>query len=181
MSRNRDADILARRLERAAEVIPSVLNHLNEQRSQIALAGHSSGGRQRGTHADPVGQTIAKISTIDLHETEILDALASIKVGANILEQACASALRTRAARPERPTDDEPLCRGGDAATWGDRTCGELVLWNLTGNGHVSYDRDGLCARHRHACNTWNQRADDSNSRRKRRHNGQSAQVLASE
>lgn len=179
--RNRDADILQRRLDRAADVIEAVYDHLDEQRAIATYAGSGDGTRQRGTHADPTLQAVAKLDALDGRRREITDALASINVGVNLLEKACADALRSRASRadqtdPERSSDGEPKCEGGDPSTWGDPGCGQLVYWELGDSGHVSYDRDGLCARHRLACDEWRHSVnDESNARRKRRHNSTEA------
>lgn len=178
--RNRDADNLSTRLDRAADVIPSVEDHLNEQRALVGgITSRSDGGRQRGTHSDPTGSALAKLADLDIKRQAIVDALGSINVGVRLLEEACADALRTRARPAERsePSAGEPTCAGGDPSTWGDPTCGELVNWTLGDNGHVSHDRDKLCLRHRQAFDEWTRmdaderrRAEESNARRARRH-----------
>lgn len=154
LRRNRDADALSFRLERAATRIPEVFAHLDEQRAMaMQSSGSGGGGRQPGTYSDPTAGMVAKLDAIELQRRTILDALASIGVGVNILDEACRDALGVRAqpaeqSAPAPAADAEPKCGGGDPSTWGDPTCGQIADWRITDSGHVSYNRDGLCPRH---------------------------------
>lgn len=112
----------------------------------------------------------------------IIDAIESINVGVNILDEACRDALGTRARPAERSApntaaSDEPKCDGGDESTWGDSQCGQIVNWAVSESGHVAYDPDGLCPRHLARRADWRQEqaelerlAEESNARRRRRY-----------
>lgn len=81
--RNRDADNLAHRLDRAATIIPDVLDHLAEQRELVQpLPGRGGGPGQSGTHSDPTGSAFGKLADLDLQREHILDALESLETNA---------------------------------------------------------------------------------------------------
>ena len=151
---HRATEILAGRLARAATTIPSILDHLDEQRGNITtLSAPTGGGGSKGDHSDPVLRTVMALDGVNIHRRAIADQVYCVNVAINLLEQACADALGYRAGRrkgerPEGAAVAEPLCGGGDPSTWGDPTCGELVESALRQYG-IWYHPSGLCVNHR--------------------------------
>ena len=140
--RNTDADILSRRLDRAAEVIPVVLRHIDEQLHQARIsASRPEGPQSRGSHSDPTGARVVAVANIDTKRTDIFDALASIRLGVKLLEESCARALGTIV----RPTEGEPICHQAG--------CSELVSSYTRDDGSIGYrlggQFGGLCDSHR--------------------------------
>lgn len=179
--RNRDADNLSFRLDKAADWIPEIRQHLDEQRWLAATSSGHGEGRQGGTHSDPTGRAVTTLDGIERYWDAVTRALLDVGEKVDALDDACRAALGVRAHRAERstteprPSDGEPKCQGGDEP-WGDDTCGALLHWDVV-DGHVSYEPSGLCPRHLIAFTEWRrnederrQRAEESNARRLRRH-----------
>jgi hypothetical protein len=140
---DRTADRLAKRLEHAADIIPTIRAHLNEQRghvSAIRAAGNDT-SRSRDTN-DPTGRLVLELDRIDYREGLIDDALASIRVGINLLDEACRDALGHRAPGTPGAASSEPIC-------W-EAGCTDIVESKQRNYG-VWYHPTGLCPRHRKA------------------------------
>ena len=161
--RDRTADTLSRRLDHAANIVPSVRDHLREQRVHISVLRAATGntGASAGSHSDPTGRVATELGLLDYAEGLIDDALASIRVGVNLLDTVCRDALGHRTAHtdagPEMPA--EPLCDGGDESTLGDVTCGQLTETQQRTYGPW-YHPSGLCDTHRKRKERWERRTN---------------------
>lgn len=139
---DRTTQRLAERLDRAAEIIPNVRTHLDEQRRHIAIiaaAAAGGTGRQPGTHADPTARAAHQLAHLHRLEGYIDDALASINVGINLLDEACRNALGHRAPEPVIPEASVCYIAGCDSY---------VETWTTTA-GRTVERTDGLCVRHR--------------------------------
>lgn len=139
---DRTARQLAERLDRASEIIPTIRDHLDEQRRHVAyLAAAGGGGRQPGTHADPTARTATELDRIHRLERYIDDMLGVVRTAINELDVACRDALGHRAPAPS----GDPVCHIADChdyvAHW-TRTDGTIVF-------RMSGEYAGLCSRHR--------------------------------
>lgn len=115
--RNQRAEQLANRLHRNATTIPNIQDHLNEQRAHITtIAATKTDGSHstKGDISDPTQRTALELDRIDNHQRAINDALASIEIGINLLDEACRAALghhtRTDSHEPR------PRCIGDNTA-----------------------------------------------------------------
>lgn len=147
---HRDTDNLARRLTRAATTIPSIIDHLNEQRANITtLSAPGNGGGSKGGHSDPVLRTLTQLDAIDYHRRAINDQLHCVRVAIDLLEASCREALG------HKPTitvnDTAPTCHHTG--------CDEMVSSYLRDDGTVGYrltgSIGGLCDSHR--AKAWRQ------------------------
>lgn len=151
-SRHTPTDRLARRLDRAAGIIPDVLAHLNELRANITtLTTPTNEHTSRSGHSDPTARTTLQLDAINLHQRAIDDQVHCVEVAINLLEEACRDGLGYRA---PRAANSEPLCGGGDPSTWGDPTCGDIVESAQRQYG-VWYHPSGLCPAHRKRKERW--------------------------
>jgi len=151
---HRDTDTLAQRLMSASRVIPSILDHLDEQRANITTLSSptSDGPGSKGGHSDPTLRTVTALEAINLHNRAINDQVHCVKVAVDLLDEACRDALGHRA--PKKAAQEEPLCDGGDPSSWGDVQCGDIVESRQMPS-HVWYHASGLCPRHRRRMERW--------------------------
>ena len=149
---DRRADLLSRRLEQAARIIPTIPAHLAEQRRLIHPIRGRGDGPGNGGHSDPTGRTVDELAELDRLEGHIDDGLAVINTAINQLERDCATAFGTR----HRPADDEPKCYIAG--------CDQIVDYNVLQDGTISYrmggELAGLCPTHRVAVWRANRKAD---------------------
>ena len=116
----RDIDLYIRRLQRAESVIPSVLDHLNEQAAVVTTlrAARYDDTRSGSSVPDPTSDTAGEYERLRLAEQAVFDGIYTIGIALKVLEQACREALSTRAT-VER-VGDEPVspefghCIGSD-------------------------------------------------------------------
>lgn len=166
MPPTRACDTAARRLDRAVTVIPGVLDHLDEQRSHIstlAAARADSTGGQRGTHADPPARVYLVIDQIDRKRGRITDAIQSIWIAIDNLDDACRDALGHRVTSDDLD-ESKPRCIG-------DGTAEGANCWNIPserrdpGGRHID---DGRC----HVCGPRidARKRAEADARRLRRH-----------
>ena len=157
---HRETDILARRLERAAQVIPTIFDHLNEQRANITTmsSGAGEGGGSKGDHSDPTLRTVSELDSINLHQRAIDDQVHCVHVAVNLLDEACRNALGKRAAY--EPSLVERICNRA--------TCNRHVSYRLGDDGGTTLD--DLCDVHRIEQNDLDRRANEANGRRARRY-----------
>lgn len=140
---DRNARTLADRLDRAATIIPTIRNHLNEQRRNLNhLRSTNHDGTRNHGPTDPTARYVIDLHRIDTLEGYIDDALASIRVGVNLLDEACHKALGHRTPTTA-PTD--PICHVAG--------CSDFVASYRLRDGTVRFrmsgDHAGLCPRHR--------------------------------
>lgn len=128
-ARHRQLDIYSHRLNRAADVVPEVLDHLDEQRAIIGPLDQGSeirGGS--GTHGDPVLRTVMALDGGEYHRRCIYDALQTLGVCIDMLDDACRKAIGYRAGQRsplEQAQDNaKPRCIGDGTPTGA--TC-----WNI--------------------------------------------------
>ena len=95
----RDIDLYIRRLQRAESVIPSVLDHLNEQAAVVTTlrAARYDDARSGSTVPDPTSDTAGEYERLRLAETDVLRAIFTVGLAINSLDEACRYALRARA------------------------------------------------------------------------------------
>lgn len=120
---DRTADILSRRLERAASILPEIREHIYEQRSHVRILGAPSTdqGRQVGTHSDPTARAVAELNHWDWLNDCIDIQLGVINKALDILDTHCRDILGRR-----QPDDDadKPRCIGDTTAEGAD-------CWNV--------------------------------------------------
>jgi hypothetical protein len=142
VNRDRTLDLLAHRLDRAANTVPDIYDHLDEQRSYapVLAAQDTSRPTVGGGISDPTGRTVVQLDEAGCRRRAIDDYVASIALGIDCLERECRQALGWRMA--QSPADsasdahlsDTPLCidcktkiptvrTGRDGATIDDRRC----------------------------------------------------------
>ena len=171
---HRDTDNLARRLERAAGIIPTIHDHLNEQRANMTvLSAPQGGGGSKGDHSDPTLRAVSALSAIEYHRRAIDDQVHCVRVAVNLLEEACRDALGHRAAKSA--SADHPRCTAGRIYIDGqgrerESTCDRLVSYRVADSGTIHLDPGGLCDEHRLHLEREAARADETNARRQRRH-----------
>jgi hypothetical protein len=117
-ARDRTLDNLAHRLDRAANTVPDIYDHLDEQRSYAPHLAAQDTSRPHGAGgiADPTLATVIHLDEAGRRRRAIDDYIASIELGVKLLEQECRHALAWRMA--QKPTDSEtdarlaltPLC-----------------------------------------------------------------------
>ncbi len=98
--RHRTLDNLAHRLDRAASIIPDVLDHLDEQRAQIsnlAAQDTSRGYSTASTISDPTQNTVQQLFRVNYRRDEIRDNIATLELAVRLLEQSARRALSFRA------------------------------------------------------------------------------------
>jgi hypothetical protein len=143
--RNPTAARLADRLYRAAGVIPSIEDHLGEQRSLVitlsASRTDSSGGSKSG-HSDPAARVTLELAEIDNHRTAIRDALATANIAINLLDEACRDALGHQARRDPKDTESKPRCIGDNTAAGA--TCWQIPAPRRDHGSNQTVD-DGRC------------------------------------
>ncbi len=99
-ARHRTLDNLAHRLDRAANIIPEVLDHLDEQRAQIsnlAAQDTSRGYSTASTISDPTQNTVQQLFRVNYRRDEIRDNIATLELAVRLLEQSMRRALSFRA------------------------------------------------------------------------------------
>jgi hypothetical protein len=124
MARNRDLDLLAHRLDRAANTVPDVMDHLDEQRANIAVIAAQDishgGGYSVGYSANPTLSAVTQLAAVEYRRQTIRDAIATMAVCVNMLEQECRQALAYRASAGDRDDidhlDGTPRCIGSTNA-----------------------------------------------------------------
>lgn len=119
-ARHRDLDNLSHRLDRAANLVPEIHEHLQEQRGHVSILAANTadaGPHGNGDHGDPVARIVLLLNEIDHRQRGIDDAVATLQVCVRMLEQECRSALsyRAPAAYAEYEPDDTPRCIGSSA------------------------------------------------------------------
>lgn len=108
--RHRLLDNLAARLDRAANMVPDILDHLDEQRAlvnPIAARDYSAGPTGRGGISDPTLRVTQQLDSIEYRRREISDGIDTLEVCVRMLEQAARRALAYRAGQTD--TDDAHL------------------------------------------------------------------------
>ena len=162
---DRTTDNLARRLERAAKIIPEIRQHIDEQRRLVphitAQATDSSGGSGGGTHSDPTGRTMMELDRLHRLAGNIDDAVTILGIGVNVLESACRMALGHRT---PLGAEDKPRCIG-------DNTPEGASCWNIPSPRRSAKSEtidDGRC----HTCGPRydTRKRLESDARRHRRH-----------
>jgi hypothetical protein len=104
-ARHRVLDNLSHRLDRAATIVPDVLDHLDEQRANtpvLAAQDTSRGYQSSGGISDPTLRTVTHLDQIEYKRQEIRDNIATLELAVRLLEQSCRRALSFRVA------DDQP-------------------------------------------------------------------------
>lgn len=153
--RDHQLDRYSFRLGKAADIVPEIRQHLAEQR-HFARFGHRSGGdggRQIGTHSDPTLRIMMAIADVNEREDYIDDAIATLKVAIDMLEQYCRSALGYRTPADERPDDErtkfeqdgEPICHVSNC----DQPVSSFPRTDNTLGYRMTGDYGGMCDAHR--------------------------------
>lgn len=149
--RHRALDTLSHRIDRAANIVPEVLDHLGEQRAAvIVLSAQTIDGSPpaRGSHADPTLRVALELDLLDYHRRAVDDAIATLNTCVNMLDDACRTALAARApsslddSTPPAERAPVPRCIGDD--TPAGATCEQIPVprTNLHTNSRVD---DGRC------------------------------------
>jgi hypothetical protein len=172
--RNSTAARLSDRLYRASTTIPSIQDHLGEQRALVGIisAATTDGSHgSKGDHSDPTARALVDLVKIEGKGQAITDALASINIGINLLDEACRDALGYQARR--EPADDEeakPRCIGDNTAAGA--ACWQIPAERRDHRTNQTID-DGRCL----DCGTRydERKARKAESERKRRLGGDAA------
>jgi hypothetical protein len=149
--RDRTLDTLSHRINRAATIVPQVLEHLNEQRALVvALAANdpSSGSHGSGDHADPTLRAAMQLKLLDDKRETIRDAVQTLAVCVDMLDKDCRTALGMRGADPV--IDATPQCTRDvqlPDETW--VRCSRHVEHFTRPDGSIAFREGGACAMHR--------------------------------
>jgi len=156
MARNtridRPTDIIARRAARAATIIPTIHDHLNEQRSNITALGAGTGNTATsGTHSDPTLRTAMALDAIDYHRRAINDQIYCLEVAMNALDEVCRNALGHQNARTVG--DDHPRCPASrihidSNGNERESACDRMASYRIADGGTIHVDPSGLCDEH---------------------------------
>ncbi len=151
-TRNRELDNLAHRLDRAANTIGDIWDHLDEQRANIThiAANDPSRPNSSGAVSDPTLHTVEQLAGVEYRRTEIRDHLATLELAVNLLEQSCRQALSFRVGAR---TDDQSHLQHTRTCV----DCGQIPTTRTDRNGGtiddgrcidcgVSYDRVRMAA-----------------------------------
>jgi hypothetical protein len=136
--RNRALDTLAHRLDSAANIVPTVLAHLDEQRAQISTLSAPASGTKGSDVSDPTWRTMQQLSRLDNRAGRITDAIATLSVAVNMLDNACRDALGTRG------HIEGPRCIGD--GTPDGATCTQIADTRTDPTSGATID-DGRCIR----------------------------------
>jgi hypothetical protein len=115
-SRHRLLDNLAARLDRAANMIPNTIDHLDEQRALVnplPAQDYTAGPTGRGGISDPTLRVAQQLDSIEYRRREIDDGINTLEVCVRMLEQAARRALAYRAGQSDDDTSHlahEPRC-----------------------------------------------------------------------
>jgi hypothetical protein len=168
-ARHRTLDNLAHRLDRAANIVPEVLDHLDEQRANVTpIQAQDTRGNIHiiGAVSNPTLATVQQLDSIEYRRREIHDHIATLELAVKLLEQACRRALAYRAGQSDSDDAhlaDEPRCI----------SCNQIPTLRTSRDG-LTID-DGRCLdcgqRHdRDEAERIAQRRIDADSRRARRY-----------
>lgn len=152
--RNRRLDGLSWRIDRAADIVPTVLQHISEQNALIGPL-KAAGGAQRGSvgvYSDPTLAAVLALSGGDQHRRTIDDAIATLEVCVNMLDQACRDALAYHATPAAVNVPNAvlvPQCIGEVEVQGQLVRCSRFVEDYIRGDGSVGYREGNLCAMHR--------------------------------
>lgn len=149
--RHRDLDTYSHRLNRAANVVPDVMRHLDEQRSTvIVLSASSASIGSNGTHGDPALRAMLQLDRIEHRRRGVLDMIATLGRCIDLLDEACRDALGVRGEDPV--LSDIPQCtRDADDLLPNGETqrCGRHVEHFYRADGTMAFREGGACAMHR--------------------------------
>jgi hypothetical protein len=115
-ARHRALDLLAHRLDRAANIVSEVLDHLDEQRANvpaISAQDTSRGTRTLSAISNPTLAAVQQLDSIEYRRREIHDHIATLELAVKLLEQACRRALAYRAGQSDNDWEQlagEPRC-----------------------------------------------------------------------
>jgi hypothetical protein len=115
-ARHRALDLLAHRLDRAANIVSEVLDHLDEQRANvpaISAQDTSRGTRTLSAISNPTLAAVQQLDSIEYRRREIDDGINTLEVCVRMLEQAARRALAYRAGQSDDDTSHlahEPRC-----------------------------------------------------------------------
>lgn len=103
MTHPRDLDTYAHRLHRAHGIVPSILDHLDEQRAllpALRAAAYDETRTSSAEHPDPVALIVAELDRLEHYRGDIYDAIATLGVCIDMLDRRCRDALGARASIP---------------------------------------------------------------------------------
>jgi hypothetical protein len=146
----RALDTLSRRLERAANAMPAVVEHLIEQRASISILNAHPTDSSAAHGSDISNPTLALVTRYDefsRQQTAIVDGIITAWVCVDMLDTECRNALGMRAPSTETvPTPDEPDYRPAPRCI-GDNTADGAVCWNIPSPRRIDGTEidDGRC------------------------------------
>jgi hypothetical protein len=156
--RNRRLDGLSWRIDRAADIVPTVLQHVAEQNALIGTCSAPGSTERRGVggYSDPTLRTVLALDHGDQYRRAIDDAIATLEVCVNMLDEACRTALGYRAQGNAKVDDapalpESPRCTRDVTVDGVTRRCDDEVEWWRRADGTIGYLSTGICARHRQA------------------------------
>lgn len=156
-------DRAAHRLERAAEIIPELFDHLDKQRHNVTALRSPGDGPRGSGHADPTAITALVLDGVERRRCRITDAVDMVHRAIDELDDACRDALGHRVTADDLD-EARPRCIG-DGGPEG-ATCWNIPSDRRTASGQTI--DDGRC----HVCGPRHdaRKAEASNARRARRY-----------
>lgn len=148
--RNQTLDALAHRIDRAADIVPDVLAGLDEQRTHINALRAAVGGTGSSDVSDPTLRTVIALDGIEYKRQAIKDAIATLGVCVDMLDNVCRDALgRSLPEELDAPRCSAEVLDPADAAWPLRHQCTRYVEHFTRADGTIGYRSEGLCAMHR--------------------------------
>jgi ABC-type transporter Mla subunit MlaD len=109
-ARHQILDSLAGSIDRAANTVPQVLDHLNEQRAQIsnlAAQDYTATNTSGGGIANPTLTAVSQLDRVNNHNRDIEDSIETLRVCVRMLQRNIDAAQRFRVSREDIELDSE--------------------------------------------------------------------------
>ena len=180
-ARHRDLDNLAHRLDRAANTVPDVFDHLDEQRAFVSalVAQDYTTPHGSGAISDPTLRAAGQLDSVEYRRQTIVDGIETMIVCVKMLEQSCRAALAFRVSIHDDNLDhlaDTPRCIGAQASITA--RCDQIPSPRPDGHGGVVDDGRCLDCGRTYDTDQAHRRMLSEQARRIRRHQDRLGQGL---